>query len=126
MSFKKIKICPVKLDTSNLWFISKILEENPRDVALWNVKGFMLYELGRYEEALECFDKILEIDPKFVIAWYYKGCTFLMLRRYEDALECFNKALAMGNDPELRKIPWIRNSLPEIRRIKEELEEKLK
>ena len=97
-----------------------MVEKNPRDVPSLIVKGFMLYELGWYKEAIECFDKVLEIQPKFAMAWYSKGCALLMLGRYEEALECFNKALAMGDDP------WIRNFIPEIRRIKEEIEKKLK
>ena len=36
-------------------------QENPD---LWNFKGVALRSLGRYEEAMECFNKSLEIDPR--------------------------------------------------------------
>ena len=36
-------------------------QENPD---LWNFKGIALRSLGRYEEAMECFNKSLEIDPR--------------------------------------------------------------
>ena len=31
---------------------------------LWNLKGIALRSLGRYDEAIECFNKSLEIDPR--------------------------------------------------------------
>ena len=37
---------------------------NPNDPELWNHKGVTLRSMGRYEEALECFNKSLEIDPR--------------------------------------------------------------
>lgn len=36
-------------------------QENPD---LWNFKGIALRSLGRYEEAMECFNKSLELDPR--------------------------------------------------------------
>ena len=37
---------------------------NQNDPDLWNFKGVALRSLGRYEEAMECFNKSLEIDPR--------------------------------------------------------------
>ena len=34
------------------------------DPDLWNLKGIALRSLGRYNEAVECFNKSLEIDPR--------------------------------------------------------------
>ena len=31
---------------------------------LWNLKGIALRSLGRYDEAIDCFNKSLEIDPR--------------------------------------------------------------
>ena len=38
------------------------LDQNNAD--LWNDKGVALRSLGRYQEALECFNKSLEIEPR--------------------------------------------------------------
>ena len=35
---------------------------NQKDPDLWNFKGITLRSLGRYNEAMECFNKSLEID----------------------------------------------------------------
>ena len=36
-------------------------QKNPN---LWNLKGIALRSLGRYNEAIDCFNKSLEIDPR--------------------------------------------------------------
>jgi len=47
-----------------LGFFEQALLLNQNDPDLWNYKGIALRSLGRYEEALECFNKSLEIDPR--------------------------------------------------------------
>ena len=39
-----------------------LLEQNDPD--LWNYKGITLRSLGRYNEAIECFNKSLSLDPR--------------------------------------------------------------
>ena len=34
----------------------------------WNSKGTVLEKLGRYEEAIQCYDKALQIQPHFTAA----------------------------------------------------------
>ena len=42
----------------------KAISLNQNDPDLWNLKGIALRSLGRYNEAIECFNKSLEIDPR--------------------------------------------------------------
>ena len=42
----------------------KAISLNQNDPDLWNLKGIVLRSLGRYNEAIECFNKSLEIDPR--------------------------------------------------------------
>jgi len=37
---------------------------NQNNPELWNFKGVSLRSMGRYDEAIECFNKSLEIDPR--------------------------------------------------------------
>jgi len=39
-----------------------LLDQNNPD--LWNNKGIALRSIGRYGEAMECFNKSLEIEPR--------------------------------------------------------------
>ncbi len=47
-----------------LGFFEQALLLNQDDPDLWNYKGIALRSLGRYEEAMECFNKSLKIDPR--------------------------------------------------------------
>ena len=47
-----------------LGFFEQALLLNPDDPDLWNHKGIALRSMGRYEEAMECFNKSLKIDPR--------------------------------------------------------------
>ena len=49
-------------DALNLFQKAILLNQNDPD--LWNLKGVALRSLGRYNEAIECFNKSLEIDPR--------------------------------------------------------------
>jgi len=49
-------------DALNLFQKAILLNRNDPD--LWNLKGVALRSLGRYNEAIECFNKSLEIDPR--------------------------------------------------------------
>ena len=47
-----------------LGFFEQALLLNQDDPDLWNNKGIALRSMGRYEEAMECFNKSLKIDPR--------------------------------------------------------------
>jgi len=49
-------------DALNLFQKAILLNRNDPD--LWNLKGIALRSLGRYNEAIECFNKSLQIDPR--------------------------------------------------------------
>jgi tetratricopeptide (TPR) repeat protein len=44
------------------------LSIDPNYVDAWNQKGLSLDALGKYKEAIECFNKVLSIDPNNDIA----------------------------------------------------------
>ena len=56
------------LDAENyndaLSFFDQALLQDPTNPDLWNYKGVALRSLGRYDEALDCYNKSLDIDPR--------------------------------------------------------------
>ena len=55
-----------------LEFFEQALLLNQNDPDLWNFKGVVLRSLGRYEEAIGCFNKSLQIDPRDKFAsWFW-------------------------------------------------------
>jgi tetratricopeptide (TPR) repeat protein len=48
--------------------------------------------LGKYDEAISCYDKALQTDPNNAQAWNGKGKTLSDLGKYNESMSCFNKA----------------------------------
>jgi Flp pilus assembly protein TadD len=59
--------------------------------------------LGRFEEALRCFNEALVLDPHDAMAWNNKGVCLAGLGRHDEAIACYNKALEI--DP-LYTVAW--------------------
>ena len=73
-------------------YLSKALRLNPAYHPAWGMKGNALFELGKYDEAMESFDKSLELHPSALV-WYRKGLCFYHTRRRQESLRCFDKAM---------------------------------
>jgi tetratricopeptide (TPR) repeat protein len=58
--------------------------------------------LGRYDEAIECFNRAIELGPKNAEAWNNKGAALGKLGRYDEAMEHFD--IAIGIDPQYSKL----------------------
>lgn len=63
----------------------------------------MLYDLGRYEEALTCHNKAIQIYHNYADAWYERGLTLEKLGRDKEALRCYNKAIQIESFPEVER-----------------------
>ena len=68
------------------------------DVEEWNYKGISFDSLGRYEEAIRCFDQALELNERLADAWSNKGMSLGKLGRYGEAINCLEMALVI--DPQ--------------------------
>jgi curved DNA-binding protein CbpA len=67
------------------------------DVWGWRNKGGALYFLGKYNEAIKCYDKAIEIDPNNPVVWNNKGLALNSLGKYDEAITSYDKAI--GIDP---------------------------
>lgn len=47
-----------------LEYIENALSVEKNNPQIWNLKGIALRSMGRYDEAIECFNRSLEIEPK--------------------------------------------------------------
>jgi tetratricopeptide (TPR) repeat protein len=69
----------------------------------YQLKGDILYEQGKLEEALEAFNNSLELNPNDYYAFhpfYKKGLILAKLERYKDALNACNIALRLSPKAE--------------------------
>lgn len=54
--------------------------------------GFALYELGKYNEALDYYDKSLDTRYENSV-YYYKGLALEKLEKYQEAQDCYKKVI---------------------------------
>jgi tetratricopeptide (TPR) repeat protein len=56
-------------------------------------KGVALKNLGKHNEAIECYDKAIKIDPNYALAWNNKDLALYNLGKYNESIECYDKAI---------------------------------
>jgi eukaryotic-like serine/threonine-protein kinase len=64
-----------------------------QSVASLNNKGASLAALGRYGNAIECYDTALRIDSRSYKTWNNKGSALSALGRRDEAIACFHRSL---------------------------------
>lgn len=82
------------------WF-SKIISGKTGEE--WLEEGIALYKLGKYDEAIECYDEAIEINPEDAVAWKFKGTALYELKRYDEAIKYFDKAIEIDSECEETK-----------------------
>ncbi|NLA38882.1 MAG: tetratricopeptide repeat protein, partial [Methanomicrobiales archaeon] len=100
MRHQNVTYSPDKKDvsTSNRKITFKKKDTAPKSADAWNNKGLALRKLGRYDEAIQCYDRALEIDPKNAKAWSSKSYALWNLGRNAEAIQCSDRALEI--DPK--------------------------
>jgi len=58
----------------------------------WYDKGVAFGNLGKLQEAIDCYDRALEIDPRYAKALHNKAVALNKLGRHNEAVECLDKA----------------------------------
>ena len=81
-------------------------------------KGNTLYEQGKYEEAIKCYNKSLRIEPKYGDSWYYKGIALFNQGKYEEAIKCCDTALYISTCEFLLPECKIKSKKIELFRLK--------
>lgn len=62
----------------------------------WLEKGIKLFENGKYNESIECFDKAIAENSSNASAWKYKGRALNANGDYKGAIACYDKALLLN------------------------------
>ncbi|HMB44614.1 MAG TPA: tetratricopeptide repeat protein, partial [Candidatus Methanoperedens sp.] len=66
--------------------------ENNREIE-WYKKGVEFNNIGKYNDAIECYKKALEINPKNEKTWNNIGSVYFKLKMYLEALKSYEKAI---------------------------------
>ncbi len=82
------------------WY-DKSLEYELNDVILDN-KGRILYNLGRYNEAIECYERALSIKPENDLYLESKAASLFLADRLDESIECCRQVIKLGSkDPKI-------------------------
>lgn len=67
------------------WIVWEKKHRDPDLAAAWNNKGLILYNQGKYDEAIQAYDKAIKLDPKDADPWNNKAIVFKALGRIAEA-----------------------------------------
>lgn len=78
-------------------------------------KGYSLYSLGRFDEAIKCYNKTLEINPQYADAWIFKGFSEDKFGLRARAAISYRKFIELAPAAEYAKyIEIVRNRLGQL------------
>lgn len=61
-------------------------------------RGWCLYHLNRYSEAIVVFNKLIEVSPEYVDAYQGRGQNQLKKGNHEQAIKDFDKAIGLNSE----------------------------
>ena len=91
-------------DTNYIEPLNKLVRDyyiNPQIQALysnantWIHKGDSIFNQGKYEEAIACYDKAIEMGFNYAYVWHNKGHALFNQGKYEEAIACYDKAIEL-------------------------------
>jgi tetratricopeptide (TPR) repeat protein len=86
----------------SLEFYDRAISKNTGDISLLQQKGMALFELGRYDDAIEVYDQVLtdshdiEFSATKTSALIGKGDALRALGKNDEAISAYNKAIEVG------------------------------
>lgn len=98
-SFMRLRIDIEALFRHNAKMRFSFPSSSALDASDCNNKGNSLETIGKYEEALECYNRAIELNPLYAEAWQGKG--FILgerLSRPQEAMSCYEKACEIRPD----------------------------
>jgi tetratricopeptide (TPR) repeat protein len=81
---------------------TQAVEAAPDNSSYLDTKGWILFRLGKYEEAEEYINKSLEVDPENAVVLDHLGDVQFMLGQKEEALKSWEKSFEL--DPSQEKL----------------------
>jgi tetratricopeptide (TPR) repeat protein len=74
--------------------------ENKKDATVYNGKGKLLYDNGKYAESLQNFNMATSIDSNLAEAWINRGGAYFYTGKTDSALVCLN--IGLRKDPNFK------------------------
>ncbi len=76
------------------------LDDSEMDASAINRMGNAYIDLGKFDDALECFNKAIDLEKNNIDFLLNKGVVLMELGKFEEAVDSFNKVLLRSPDNE--------------------------
>ena len=87
---------PARLtSSSNIASLTETIKNNPNDPQAYNMRGSVLAQAGKTEEALADFNKAISLDPNYGQAYANRGLIYRQTRRLDQAMTDYERALGL-------------------------------
>src|SRR5215470_11222519 len=80
---------------TNIASLTDVVQHNPNDPQAYNMRGSVLGEGGRTQEALADFNKAISLDPNFAQAYANRALIYRQTGKLDLAAADYNKALSI-------------------------------
>ncbi len=106
MKLNPVAFCPGHLfpvwedvfDHARRTYFELQLQIHKREDLAYISTGILLADLGRLDDAIQCFDKVLEKESNHPGACFVKGLAMMQKAQFEKAVELFDRALSVYPD----------------------------
>lgn len=91
------------LSAAGTKIIEDVITESPKETPLTGAdipfrRAAVLFQIKRYNDAIECYVQTLEKKPDFAEAWYNLGIIHNLLEQKQEAVNCFLQAIEVKPD----------------------------
>src|SRR5438552_2823117 len=81
--------------TNNLGSLTEAIKNNPNDPQAYNMRGLVLAQAGKTEEALADFNKAISLDPNSASAFANRGLVYRKTGRPDQAMADYDRAIVL-------------------------------
>jgi len=79
-----------------LEYFNQAIASEPGYATAWNEKANFLDLMGKFDEALTCYDTALKIAPGDAEIWFNKGLTLKKMGKEQDAESCISHGIDLA------------------------------
>jgi len=71
------------------------IEQNPKDLKLYRKLGNILWQMGKYEDALKISNRALHLNHNDSVLFNDRASIYISLERYDDAIKDYQSAIKL-------------------------------